>query len=59
MHTFLYYNISEFSVNLEGMLDEETCKTTIHHMYKLGWKAQYFKSADFLRLGHVCGVSQG
>ena len=27
-------------------------------MHKFGWKAQYFKSADFSMLGHGCGVSQ-
>ena len=26
-------------------------------MHKLGWKAQYFKSADVSMLGHSCGVS--
>ena len=27
-------------------------------MYKLGWKEQYFNSADNSMLGHGCGVSQ-
>ena len=27
-------------------------------MHKLGWKAQLFKSADVLMLGHGFGVSQ-
>ena len=27
-------------------------------MHKIGWKAQYFKSADVSMLGHSCGVSQ-
>ena len=27
-------------------------------MQKLGWKAQLFKFADVLMLGHGCGVSQ-
>ena len=27
-------------------------------MNKLGWKAQYFKSAGVSILGHGCGVSQ-
>ena len=58
MHTFFYYNISEFCGNLEGILDEGTYKTTIQNMYKLGWKAQLFKSADVSMLGHGCGVSQ-
>ena len=30
----------------------------IVNMHKLGWKAQYFKSADVSMLGHDCGVSQ-
>ena len=58
MHTFFYFNISEFSGNLEGMLDEGTYKTAIQNMHKLSWKAQFFKSADVLMLGHGCGVSQ-
>ena len=40
MHTFFYYNISEFAGSLEGMLDEGTYKTTIQNMQDLGWKAQ-------------------
>ena len=40
------------------MLDEVTYKTTMHNMYKLGWKAQLFKYADVYILGHGCGVSQ-
>ena len=58
MHTFFYSNISEFSGNLERMLDEGTYKTTILNIHKLGWKAQYFKSADVSILVHGCGVSQ-
>ena len=58
MHTLFYSNISEFSGNLEGMLDEVTYKTTIHNMHKLVWKAQCFKSADVSMLDHGCGVSQ-
>ena len=58
MHTFFYCNMSEFAGNLEGILDEGTYKTTIHNIHKLGWKAQFFKSADVLMLGHCCGVSQ-
>ena len=46
MHTFFHSNISDFSGNLEVMLDEGTYRTTIHNIYKLGWKAQYFKSSD-------------
>ena len=38
MHTFFYSNISDFSENLEGMLNEGTYKTTIQNMHKLGWK---------------------
>ena len=45
MHTFFYYNISEFDGNLEGIIETGTYRTTIHNMLKLGWKAQYFKSA--------------
>ena len=40
------------------MLDEGTYKTTIHNIHKLGWKAQFFKSADVSMLGHECVVSQ-
>ena len=58
MHTLFYSNISEFAGNLEGILDEGTYKTTIQNMYKLFRKAQLFKSADVLMLGHGCGVSQ-
>ena len=58
MHTLFYSNISEFSGNLEGMLDEGTCKTKIYNMHKLGWKAQFFKYVDVSILGHGCGVSQ-
>ena len=58
MHTFFYFNISEFAGNLEGMLDEGTYKSTIQNMHKLGWKAQYFKSADVSMLVHVCDPSQ-
>ena len=58
MHTLFYSNISEFSGNLEGILDEGTYKTTIHNMHKLGRKSKLFKSANVLMLGHGCGVSQ-
>ena len=57
IQTLFYSNISKFAGNLEGMNDEGTYKTTIHNMHKLGWKAQFFKSADVLILGHGCGVS--
>ena len=40
------------------MLVEGTLKTTIQNMHKIGWKAQFYKSADVLMLGHGCGVSQ-
>ena len=40
MHTFFYYNISEFSGNLEVMLDERKYRTTVQNMHKIGWKAQ-------------------
>ena len=58
MHTFFYYNISEFGGNLEGILDEGRYRTTVQNMHKLGWNAQYFKSADVSMLGHSCGVSK-
>ena len=58
MHTFFYSNISEFSGNLEGRLDEGKYRTIIQNMHKLGWKAQDFKSADVSMLGHGYGVSQ-
>ena len=35
MHTFFYFNISEFSINLKVMLDDGTYKTTIQNMHKL------------------------
>ena len=58
MHTFFYSNIYQFSGNLEGMLDEETLKTTIQNMHKLGQKEKLSKYADVSMLGHGCGVSQ-
>ena len=58
MHTLFYSNISEFAVNLEGIIDEVTYITTIHNKYNLGWNAQLFKSADVLMLGHVYGFSK-
>ena len=58
MNTLFYSNISEFGGNLKGMIDEVTYKTTIQNMHKLGWKEQFFKSADVSMLGHGCGVSQ-
>ena len=58
MHTFFYSNISEFTGNFEGIIDEGTYKTTIQNMHNLGWKVQYFKSSDVSMLGHGCGVSQ-
>ena len=57
MHTFFYSNISEFRGDFEGMLDERNYRSTVQNMHKLGWKAQYFKSADVSMLGHSCGVS--
>ena len=57
MHTFFYYNISEFAGNLEGILYEVTYKTIIRNMHNLGWKAQFFKSTDVSMLVHCCGVS--
>ena len=58
IYNFFYSNISEFARNLEGMIDEVTYKISIRNMYKLGWKANYFKSADVSMLVHGCGVSQ-
>ena len=58
MHTFFYSNITEFSGNLEGMLDEGTYKIIMQNMHKLVWKAQKFKSTEVLMLGHSCSVSQ-
>ena len=58
MHTFFYYNISEFAGNLEGILDEGKYRTIVQSTHKLGWKVQYFKSADVSMLGHGCDVSQ-
>ena len=58
MHTFFYNNISEFGGYLEGILDERNYRSTVQNMHKIGWKAQYFKSADVSMLGHSCGVSQ-
>ena len=58
MHTFLYNNISEFGGNLEGVLDEGNYRSTVQYMHKIGWKAQYFKSADVSMLGHSCDVSK-
>ena len=57
MHTFFYSNISEFDGYFEGRLDETNYRSTVHNMHKLGWKAQYFKSADVSMLGHSWGVS--
>ena len=57
MHTFFYYNISEFSGNFEVMLYEGKYRTTIHNIHNIGWKEKYFKSDDVSILGHGCGVS--
>ena len=43
--------------NLQVKLKDKTYKTTIQNMHKHGWKAQFFKSADVLMLGHGCCVS--
>ena len=58
MHTYFYPNLSDFTENLEGIIDEGTHKTTIHNMHKLGRKALLFKSADVSMFGHGFGVSQ-
>ena len=57
MHTFFYYDIYEFAGNLEGIIYEGKYKTTIQNTKNIGWKAQFFKSADVSMLGHGCGVS--
>ena len=57
MHTFFYNNISEFGGDFEGILDERNYRSTVQNLHKLGWKAQYFKSADVSMLVHSCGVS--
>ena len=46
MYTLFYSNISEFTVNLEGIIDKVTYKTSIQNIHKLGLKENYFKSAD-------------
>ena len=58
MHTLFYSIISEFGGNLEGMPDEGNYRTTVQTTNKLGWKAQYFKSADVSMLGIGCGVTK-
>ena len=58
MHNFFYSYISECAVNLEGIIDEGKYRTTVQNMHKIGWKAQYFKSANDLILGHGCVVLQ-
>ena len=42
MHALFYSNISEFSGNLEGMLDEGTYKKTMQNMHNIVWKAQFY-----------------
>ena len=46
MHNLFYSNISEFSENLQVILNEGTYKTVLNNMHNLGWKAQLFKSID-------------
>ena len=58
MYTLFYLKIYEFAGNLEQMIDEGTCKTSLKNLHKLHWKAQYFKSADTSILGNSCAVSQ-
>ena len=57
IHAFFYYNIYEFGGNLEGMLYEGTYQRNIQNMQNLGWKSQFFKSADSSMMVHGCGVS--
>ena len=38
------------------MLDKGKYRTTVQSMHKIGWKAQYFKSAGVSMLGHGFGV---
>ena len=40
------------------MLDEGRYRKKVQNMQKLGWKAQYLKSAVISMLGHSCDVSQ-
>ena len=58
MYTFFYSNISEFAVELKGVLDEEKYQTSIWNIHKLVWKGNFFKYANVSILGHGCGVSQ-
>ena len=58
MHTFFCLYISEFTGNLEGMIDDRKYRTKLKNIYKLGVKAQYLNSADVLMLGNGCEVSQ-
>ena len=58
MHTFFSSNISEFDGDLEGIIDEGKYRTTLQNMYKLGWKAQYFKSTDVSMFCYGSVVSQ-
>ena len=58
MQTFLYYNISEFAVNPEGVINKGTYKIAIYNTHKFGRKSQFSKSTDVSMLGHGCGVSQ-
>ena len=46
MYNLFDWNISEFSGDLEGMIDEETYKGSIKNIHKICWKENYFKSAD-------------
>ena len=40
MHTFFYYDISEFAGDLKGTIDEGIYRTIKQNMHKLGWKAK-------------------
>ena len=46
MYTFFNSNVSEFSENLEGILDDGMYKQSIQNMHKIIWMANYFKFAD-------------
>ena len=58
MCTFFYSNISEFTVNLDIILDEGVYKISIQNTHNIGWMAKYFKYFDVSILCHGCSVSQ-
>ena len=58
MYDFFYSNTSEFAGSLEKNLDKGAYKTSVLNMHELGWKENYFNSADLSMLFHGCGGSQ-